>query len=176
MASLITQLAIVVIITVANNLVLKYGYNTYSSTGEVFGVVTPLAIIGICMKVFGIVISIVIGVSLGGQPIIGYNMGAGNVDRVKETCRKILFTNCLISLMAFIILELFPDMIIDTFAVYGIKHEISVIGIIKRCNFLCSSNNYISKNFKKCGCDAMELSYCRYTIMYRGFYIIIYGI
>lgn len=113
--SLITQLAIVVIITVANNLVLKYGYNTYSSTGEVFGVVTPLAIIGICMKVFGIVISIVIGVSLGGQPIIGYNMGAGNVDRVKETCRKILFTNCLISLIAFIILELFPDMIIDIF-------------------------------------------------------------
>ena len=41
------------------------------------------------MKVFGIVVSIVIGISLGGQPIIGYNMGAGNTERVKKTIQLI---------------------------------------------------------------------------------------
>lgn len=31
-----------------------------------------------------------IGISLGGQPIIGFNMGAGNSGRVKETVRVVL--------------------------------------------------------------------------------------
>lgn len=115
LASLITQLAIVIIIAVANNLVGKYGYETLASSGVAYGVVTPLAVIGICMKVFGIVVSIVIGVSLGGMPIIGYNMGAGNIKRVKETIKYILITNLIIGLIAFFIFELFPSFIINIF-------------------------------------------------------------
>ena len=115
LASLITQLAIVVIIAVANNLVGKYGYQTLASTGVPYGVVTPLAVIGICMKVFGIIVSIIIGVSLGGMPIIGYNMGAGNVKRVKETIKYILIINLIIGAIAFIIFELFPTYIINIF-------------------------------------------------------------
>ncbi len=115
LASLITQLAIVIIIAVANNLVSKYGYDTIASSGNAYGVVTPLAVIGICMKVFGIVISIVIGVSLGGMPIIGYNMGAGNIKRVKETIKYILITNFLIGTIAFILFECFPTFIINIF-------------------------------------------------------------
>ena len=115
LASLITQLAIVIIIAVANNLVGKYGYTTVASTGVAYGVVTPLAVIGICMKVFGIVVSIVIGVSLGGMPIIGYNMGAKNIKRVKETIKYILITNFIIGCIAFIIFELYPTFIINIF-------------------------------------------------------------
>jgi len=114
-SSLIIQLAIVVIISVTNNLVNKYGYNTYSSTNTPYGIITPLAIIGICMKVFGIVVSISIGISLGGQPIIGFNKGAGNNKRVIETCKKILLYNFIIGLIAFILFELFPDTIISLF-------------------------------------------------------------
>ena len=115
LASLITQLSIVIIIAVANNLVGKYGYMTMASTGVPYGAVIPLAVIGICMKVFGIIVSIVIGVSLGGMPIIGYNMGAGNTKRVKETIKYILITNLMIGLFAFIIFELFPGFIINIF-------------------------------------------------------------
>ena len=115
LASLITQLAIVIIIAVANNLVVKYGYNTLSSSGNVYGVVTPLAVIGICMKVFGIVISIVVGVSLGGMPIIGYNMGACNINRVKETIKYILIINFIIGGVAFSLFEIFPTWIIKIF-------------------------------------------------------------
>ncbi len=115
LASLITQLAIVIIIAIANNLVNKYGYMTVASTGVTYGVVTPLAVIGICMKVFGIVISIVIGVSLGGMPIIGYNMGAQNVMRVKETIKYILIINFIIGLFALLIFEIFPSVIINIF-------------------------------------------------------------
>ncbi len=115
LASLITQIAIVIIISVANNLVNKYGYMTMSSSNIAYGSIIPLAVIGICMKVFGIVVSIVIGVSLGGMSIIGYNMGCKNIKRVKETIKYILITNFIIGLIAFIIFEFFPTFIINIF-------------------------------------------------------------
>ena len=129
-ASLITQLAIVIIIAVANNLVGKYGYVTMSSSGASYGVVTPLAVIGICMKVFGIVVSIVIGVSLGGMPIIGYNMGAGNTKRVKETIKYILIINFIVGFIAFILFEFFPDFIIN---IFGSKNSFEYVQYAKYC-------------------------------------------
>ena len=124
LASLITQLAIVIIIAVANNLVGKYGYMTISSSGSPYGVITPLAVIGICMKVFGIVVSIVIGVSLGGMPIIGYNMG------VKETIKYILITNLIIGFIAFILFELFPNLIIN---IFGNNNSFEYLEYAKYC-------------------------------------------
>ena len=115
LASLITQLAIVIIISVANNLIVKFGHETIASTGEAFGSVIPLAVVGICMKVFGIVISIVIGTALGGQPIISYNMGAKNFERVRETCKLIIKINLLIGAISFILFEAFPGIIIQIF-------------------------------------------------------------
>lgn len=115
MASLIVQLSIVIVIAVNNNLLLKYGYGTFASTGEAFGSVIPLAVVGIVMKVFGIVISVVIGISLGGQPIIGFNMGAGNFARVKETARVILRLVLAIGAVVFLIFEFLPDLVISIF-------------------------------------------------------------
>ena len=115
MASLIVQLSIVVIIAVNNNLLTRYGYETYASTGVTFGAVIPLAVVGIVMKVFGIVVSIVIGISLGGQPIIGYNIGAGNVQRVKETILVITRLVLIVGFIAFLIFELLPDAVISLF-------------------------------------------------------------
>lgn len=115
MASLIVQLSIVVIIAVNNNLLTKYGYETIASTGNAYGAVIPLAVVGIVMKVFGIVISIVIGISLGGQPIIGFNMGAGNIDRVKETIQMITKFVILVGVVAFLIFELAPGVVISLF-------------------------------------------------------------
>ena len=67
------------------------------------------------MKVFGIVVSIVIGISLGGQPIIGFNMGAGNVERVKETISTITKIVLAIGTVFFLIFELAPDFVISLF-------------------------------------------------------------
>lgn len=115
MASLIVQLSIVIIIGVNNNLLSKYGYETFASTGNAFGSVVPLAVVGIVMKVFGIVVSIVIGISLGGQPIIGFNMGAGNSERVRETARVILRLVLGVGAAVFLIFEFLPDLVISIF-------------------------------------------------------------
>lgn len=98
-----------------NNLLSRYGYETFASTGVAFGSVVPLAVVGIVMKVFGIVISVVIGISLGGQPIIGFNMGAGNSGRVKETVRVVLRLVLAIGTAVFLIFEFLPDMVISIF-------------------------------------------------------------
>lgn len=93
----------------------RYGYETFASTRVAFGSVVPLAVVGIVMKVFGIVISVVIGISLGGQPIIGFNMGAGNSARVKETVRVVLRLVLAIGTAVFLIFEFLPDMVISIF-------------------------------------------------------------
>ena len=115
MASLIVQLSIVIIIAVNNNLLGKYGYETYASTGVAYGAVTPLAVVGIVMKVFGIVVSVVIGISLGGQPIIGFNLGSGKMDRVKETIAVITKLILAVGTISFLIFELIPDAVIGLF-------------------------------------------------------------
>ena len=115
MASLIVQLSIVIIIAVNNNLMTKYGYETIASTGEPYGAVIPLAVVGIVMKVFGIVVSIVIGISLGGQPILGFNIGAGNIDRVKETIQLLTKLVLSVGAIAFLIFELAPGAVISLF-------------------------------------------------------------
>jgi hypothetical protein len=51
-----------------------------------------MAVVGIVMKFFQIVISIVVGMAAGCIPVVGYNMGAGLKDRVKK-----LFTTLLIA-------------------------------------------------------------------------------
>ena len=114
-ASLIVQLSIVIVIAVNNNLLSRYGYETFASTGVAFGSVVPLAVVGIVMKVFGILISVVIGISLGGQPIIGFNMGAGNSRRVKETVQVVLRLVLAIGTAVFLIFEFLPDMVISIF-------------------------------------------------------------
>lgn len=108
-SSFITQLSIVIVIAVANNMIVKYGSNS------IYGADIPLSVVGIVMKVFGIVIALIIGTSIGGQPIIGYNYGAGNIKRVKQTFKLILITNTIIGIIAFIIFQFFPQYIINIF-------------------------------------------------------------
>lgn len=108
-SSFITQISIVLVIAVCNNLVVKYG------SLSKYGADIPLSAIGIVMKVFGIVIALVIGTSIGGQPIIGFNYGAGNKKRVKETFNLIIRTNLSVGVIAFIIFQVFPQAIINIF-------------------------------------------------------------
>jgi len=66
-SSFLTQLAIV-IISVVNNILL--GAFFVATVQNAIGIFT------VVFKVFGIVISVAIGVASGGQPILGYNYGA----------------------------------------------------------------------------------------------------
>ncbi len=108
-SSFITQISMVVIISIANNLIVKYG------SMSKYGPNIPLSAVGIVMKVFGIIIAFIVGISVGGQPIVGYNYGAEKYDRVKKTYRLMIISNLIVGTIGFIIFQFFPDVIIKLF-------------------------------------------------------------
>lgn len=108
-STLITQLSIVVISMVCSKTLATFGAQSE------YGANDPLAIIGICMKVFTIVISIAMGIIIGAQPILGYNIGAGNLDRVRETFRKCITAAIVAGLVATFFFEVCPEPIINIF-------------------------------------------------------------
>lgn len=72
-STFITQMSIVIISLVCNIMLSKYGAISK------YGADIPIAVMGICMKVFTIVINIVVGIILGAQPILGYNFCRINI-------------------------------------------------------------------------------------------------
>lgn len=108
-SSFITQLAITVVMAVINNMLTIYGaYSAYGSE-------IPLTAVGIVMKVNQIMISICVGIAAGTQPIIGYNYGAGNEKRVKETLYRAVIYATIVTLVAFLCFQLFPLAIVRMF-------------------------------------------------------------
>lgn len=108
-SSFITQMAIVIIISVSNNMIVITGGLSK------FGTDIPLSVIGIVMKVFGIVIAFSVGIAVGGQPIAGFNYGAGNYKRVFSVYRHIIIANICVGIIAMLLFELCPQVIIRLF-------------------------------------------------------------
>ena len=75
----------------------------------------PMAVVGIVMKFFQIVISIVVGMAAGCIPIVGFNMGAGLKSRVRELFTKLLIAEASVGAVALVIVELFPKQLISIF-------------------------------------------------------------
>ena len=108
-SSVITQISIVIVIAVQNNLIAKYG-----KLSE-FGAEIPLTVIGIVMKINQILSSVIIGIAVGSQPIVGFNYGARKYDRVKETLRLVLIISFVVSTIAFILFQTIPEKLIGLF-------------------------------------------------------------
>lgn len=110
-STFITQIAIVLVAVLCNMQFAKYG-----GMSE-YGADIPIAIIGIQSKVFTVVLNLVVGVALGCQPIISYNMGAKKYDRVRELYKKIMVLTVSVGLLFTVLFELFPNFIIGFFGV-----------------------------------------------------------
>lgn len=116
-STFITQISIVATALVGNMMLAKYGAQS------IYGADIPIAAMGIAIKVFAIVINIVVGLSIGSQPILGYNYGAGEYGRVKETFKVVIVGTTLIGLLATVIFEFFPDVAI---AMFGMQNDLYV--------------------------------------------------
>ena len=112
--SFLSQISLVVAMAAINNMLRKYG-----AMDAVFGIEQyaqiPMAVVGIVMKFFQIVISIVVGMAAGCIPIVGYNMGAEKKLRVRELFTKLLIAEALVGAVAFVLAEFFPVQLIDIF-------------------------------------------------------------
>ena len=109
LSSFITQATILVLFVFMNNMMTKFGALSK------YGADIPLSVYGVISKINSLYISFVLGVSIGAQPIIGFNYGAGNLDRVKETLRKVLTINFVVGIIFNLIFILFPEKIAGIF-------------------------------------------------------------
>lgn len=108
-STFITQISIVITALVTNMMLAKYGAES------IYGADIPIAAMGITMKVLSIMLSVAIGLAVGAQPILGYNYGAGLYDRVKQTFRIIVSGAAAVGIIATLIFQLFPDLMINIF-------------------------------------------------------------
>jgi putative MATE family efflux protein len=108
-SSFLTQLSIVVITVINNILLVKYGAQS------VYGADIPLAAFVVIMKLFQIVLNIAIGIAAGAQPIVGYNYGAKNYDRVRELLKLMVKWTIMVGLICMVLFEAIPGMFIKMF-------------------------------------------------------------
>ena len=74
-----------------------------------------MAVLGIVMKVFQIVISVAVGMAAGCIPIIGYNLGAERRDRAAGLLTRLLAAEAAVGAAALLVVELFPQTLIGLF-------------------------------------------------------------
>ena len=117
--SFLAQISLVAAMAAINNMLQKYG-----ALDETFGQTEyaqiPMAVVGIVMKFFQIIISIVIGMAAGCIPIVGYNIGAGRKDRAKTLFYYLLAAEAILGVIALLIVELLPRQLI---AIFGAANE-----------------------------------------------------
>lgn len=108
-SSLLTQLSIVIITVVNNILLVKYG------AGSAYGADIPLAAFVVIMKLFQIVLNIAIGIAAGAQPIVGYNYGAENYDRVRGLLKMMIKWTVIVGVVCTVLFEAIPGVFIRMF-------------------------------------------------------------
>ena len=108
-AACFNQIAMCIVQIAMNNTLRYYG------ASSVYGSDIPLACVGVITKVNVIFIAIIVGIAQGCQPIIGYNYGAKNYRRVRETYKRAVFIATAVAVLFFLCFQLFPRQITSVF-------------------------------------------------------------
>lgn len=112
--SFLSQISLVASMAAINNMIVKYG-----ALDAIFGQAEyaqiPMAVVGIVMKFFQIVISISVGLAAGCIPIVGYNVGAKRMDRALDLFKLLLTAEFVVGFIALLIVEILPMQLIGIF-------------------------------------------------------------
>ncbi|MBD5558941.1 MAG: MATE family efflux transporter [Clostridia bacterium] len=108
-SSFITQIAIAIVQIVMNNQIGRYGAQS------IYGTDIPLAVLGIVMKANMILISVILGLAVGSQPIWGYNYGAQNYRSVKRIYAVTAALASCVAVAGWILFQVNPDAVISWF-------------------------------------------------------------
>ncbi len=117
--SFLSQMSLVASMAAVNNMLRRYGALDAVFSLEEYAQI-PMAVVGIVMKFFQIVISVVVGMAAGCIPIVGYNIGAEKKSRVREIFTRLLIAEAIVGVTALILAECFPRQLI---VVFGAANE-----------------------------------------------------
>lgn len=119
LCSFLAQISLVAAMAAINNMIRKYGAQDPVFGQEQYAQI-PMAVVGIVMKFFQIIISVVIGMAAGCIPIVGFNMGARKPERVRRLFTTLLISEAVLGAVSLAIAELFPEALIG---IFGAKNE-----------------------------------------------------
>lgn len=122
-SSFITQFALVIVIATVNNTLKKCG------AMSIYGEDIPVSAMGIVMKVSQILVSVVLGLATGILPIVSYNYGSKQYDRVKKLYKYALLIGTIVMSVSCLVLELFPAQIVS---IFGRQNEL-YMDFAKQC-------------------------------------------
>ncbi len=97
---------------IANNILAAYGY-------------LPIAALGLIFRLFMFALMPVIGISQGLMPIIGYNFGAGKLDRIRESMLKGVALSTAIATFFGALYFTWPELFIN---IFSREHELVALG------------------------------------------------
>ena len=121
MTSFLAQISLVAAMAATNTMLRICSAQDAVFSQEEFSAI-PMAVFGIVMKVFQIVISCAIGLAAGCIPVAGYNMGAGRYDRVKGLLMRLLAAEAVVGLIALLVVELLPDQVMLLFGAQNVSN------------------------------------------------------
>ena len=139
-SSFITQMTVLALFIFMNNIMTKYG------TLSEFGGDIPLSVYGIVSKLNSLYVSAVLGISIGAQPIIGFNFGAGKYERVREALKKVVIINFIIGIIFNLATLLFP------------KHLVSLFGSSDNGMYLTFATDCCRIFLMVCALNSFEMS------------------
>ncbi len=103
------QFTLMITQIVMNNTLTHYGaMSDYGSD-------IPLAVVGVVTKVNVLYMAFAVGLAFGAQPIIGYNYGAGKVEKVMKAYKINAIYVTILSVGVFFVFQLFPRQILSFF-------------------------------------------------------------
>lgn len=134
--SFLSQISLVAAMAAINNMIHKYG-----AIDPIFGLdeyaQIPMAVVGIVMKFFQIVISVVVGMAAGCIPIVGYNIGAGRKDRAKSLLTRLLIAEACVGAAALLIVEILPRQMLGIFGAANESAYYTAFGVKAFRVYLC---------------------------------------
>ena len=120
-SSFITQIAITIVMVLFNNLLKQYGAES------VYGSEIPITTMGIAMKVNQIMLSILVGIAVGAQPVIGYTYGSKNFTRVKKAFLIAIIAAEVVAVICFFVFQFASMSVVSLFgSEEGLYNEFAV--------------------------------------------------
>ena len=136
LTSFLSQISLVASMAAVNNMILKYGALDPVFSQAQYAQI-PMAVVGIVMKFFQIVISISVGLAAGCIPVVGFNMGAGRLDRVRKLFEMLLAAEFVTGAIALVIVEIFSKALIGIFGAAGESSYYTDFAVRSFRTYLC---------------------------------------
>ncbi len=111
------QISASIVVVLLNVQLIKYGSDL------------AVGALGIETGITSFIIMVIIGINQGSQPILGYNYGAKNYDRMFETLKKAILGATIVATLGFVLSFFFPEYLIRLFTTDEELKKLSVTAL-----------------------------------------------